>query len=196
MPLGVALVDTVSVTEFNTLLGVYTGSAVSSLTTIASNDDIDPVNGILQSRVTFSATGLMRYWIAIDGFNGATGDTTLNWNLVASASVASLSPDQQTPGLAQAGRATLACSFLPEGELQLAAAGLPLQTYIIERSCDLAHWTTLATTVADPTGSAFFVDKSTMHLDRQSDPICGPLSGGAFAPSTRRFYRAIPVRSN
>jgi hypothetical protein len=192
---GQTTFDTLGST-FNTLLGVYTGSAVSSLTTIASNDDIDPVNGILQSRVTFSATGLMRYWIAIDGFNGATGDTTLNWNLVASASVASLSPDQQTPGLAQAGRATLACSFLPEGELQLAAAGLPLQTYIIERSCDLAHWTTLATTVADPTGSAFFVDKSTMHLDRQSDPICGPLSGGAFAPSTRRFYRAIPVRSN
>ena len=35
--------------------------------------------------VSFSATGLSRYYIAIDGFNGATGDTTLNWSFQAGA---------------------------------------------------------------------------------------------------------------
>ena len=80
---GTATFTTVG-SSFNTLLAVYTGNSVSTLTNIASNDDIDPVNTNLASSVTFSATGLQGYHIAIDGYNGATGDTVLNWNLSAS----------------------------------------------------------------------------------------------------------------
>src|SRR5437773_5978573 len=39
--------------SFDTLLGVYTGSSVSALTTVASNDD-DPSGGMLTSRVNFN----------------------------------------------------------------------------------------------------------------------------------------------
>jgi hypothetical protein len=60
----------------DTTLAVYTGSALTSLTSVASNDDINP--GVVQaSTVTFSATAGTTYFIAVDGFNGiAQGDTT------------------------------------------------------------------------------------------------------------------------
>ena len=62
--------------SFDTLLGVYTGTAVSSLTTIASNDDIG--SGVLQSTATFNAVAGTTYQIAVDGYNGASGNITLN----------------------------------------------------------------------------------------------------------------------
>jgi hypothetical protein len=201
---GTATFDTLGST-FNTLLGAYTGSAVNSLTTVASNDDIDAANGILQSRITFDAAGLSRYYIAIDGFNGVTGDTTLNWNLVsggaAMAAIGSFGQDKGTLATAGAGRPVLAQNFLGEGEFQLTVAGLPLQRYLIERSCDLAHWTPLVATVADSAGLAYFVDKTTMHLERQArsgDPLCGPgqLSGTSFSPGVMRFYRATVLGPN
>ena len=62
--------------NFDTLLGVYTGSSVSGLTTIATNDDAR--RNTVQSRVRFRPTAGVTYQIAVDGFNGATGDITLN----------------------------------------------------------------------------------------------------------------------
>src|SRR5205814_7267214 len=54
--------------SFDTLLGVYTGTSVSGLTTVVSNDDIG--GGVLQSRVTFNAVVGTTYRIAVDGYNG------------------------------------------------------------------------------------------------------------------------------
>ena len=68
--------------NFDTILGVYTGTSVSSLTLITSNDD-DPNGGGLHSRVSFNSTSGTTYRIAVDGFNGASGNITLNWSLVA-----------------------------------------------------------------------------------------------------------------
>ena len=63
--------------DFNTLVGVYTGTAVNALTPVASNDNVTP--GInLTSAVSFNATAGTTYQIAVDGFNGATGNITLN----------------------------------------------------------------------------------------------------------------------
>ncbi len=69
---------------FDTLLGVYTGSAVASLTTIASNDDV--AAGNTTSRATFTVTSGTTYRIAVDGKAGAWGalSLALNW-LAASA---------------------------------------------------------------------------------------------------------------
>lgn len=75
---GTATIDTIG-SNFDTLLAVYTGSAVNSLTLIASNDDIG--GGNVQSRVTFTATSGTTYQIAVDGYGGATGNITLNWSL-------------------------------------------------------------------------------------------------------------------
>jgi hypothetical protein len=57
--------------DFNTLLGVYTGTAVNGLTAVASNDDA--AVGIVTSKLTFSAVNGTTYRIAVDGKNGAVG---------------------------------------------------------------------------------------------------------------------------
>jgi hypothetical protein len=62
---------------FDTLLGVYTGTTVAALTTIASSDDIDP--GVVQaSSLTFTATGGTTYFFAVDGFDGDNAGISLN----------------------------------------------------------------------------------------------------------------------
>src|SRR3989442_10607968 len=60
---------------FDTLLGVYTGTSVSALTTVASNDDS---GGTMQSSATFNAVAGTTYQIAVDGYNAASGNITLN----------------------------------------------------------------------------------------------------------------------
>jgi subtilisin family serine protease len=61
-------------TPLNTLLAIYTGTAVNSLTTIASNNDSSIVgDGTTTSRLTFNATGGTTYQIAVDGSGGAGG---------------------------------------------------------------------------------------------------------------------------
>jgi hypothetical protein len=74
---GSATVDTIG-SDFDTTLGVYTGTAVNALTTIGSNDDIQ--SGNLRSSVTFTASAGTTYRIAVDGYGGASGNITLNWS--------------------------------------------------------------------------------------------------------------------
>ena len=68
----------------DTLLGVYTGSAVAQLTLVASDNDS---GGAGPSRLTFAATGGITYRIAIDGTNGVRGIYNLNWKSPATPSV-------------------------------------------------------------------------------------------------------------
>lgn len=61
--------------SFDTVLGVYTGSPVSALTEVASNDDSQ--SGGLFASLTFNATAGTQYQIAVAGFNGATGNISM-----------------------------------------------------------------------------------------------------------------------
>jgi hypothetical protein len=64
---------------FDTLLGVYTGGAVTGLSPVASNDDtFGGVCGSTRSAVSFSAVGGTIYRIAVDGYDGATGPVALS----------------------------------------------------------------------------------------------------------------------
>ena len=61
----------------DTVLAVYTGSALNNLNVVASDDDSgEGVN----SRVTFNGSAGASYWIAVDGFGGAIGTVSLNVN--------------------------------------------------------------------------------------------------------------------
>ncbi|MCX6874980.1 MAG: M6 family metalloprotease domain-containing protein [Verrucomicrobia bacterium] len=60
--------------SFDTVLGVYTGAAVNALTVRASNDD---ATGTRTSYVSLAVTGGTTYFIAVDGYHGATGDITV-----------------------------------------------------------------------------------------------------------------------
>lgn len=65
-------------TTTDTRLGIYTGSAVSSLVMVAEGDD----NCGYMPQATFTATGGQRYYIGVSGYaddNGDQGDFTLHW---------------------------------------------------------------------------------------------------------------------
>ena len=202
--------DTVGST-FDTLLAVYVGNSVNGLAAVASNDDIASTN--FQSRVTFTALVTTQYHIAIDGYNGASGNTTLNYSqpgptlgLVPGANSTS-SPAKEVDVLGH--RPTLSYNLLAAGEYELTITGQPLRSYTVEVSYDLIQWTPLATTLADLAGVAHFRDKATMPAHRESpgnseagviqsgtgDPVCGVSSRSAFAgaagPAKGRFYRVV-----
>jgi len=61
--------------SFDTLLGVYTGSAVNAFRVVAANDDVSRADKT--SKVTFSVTAGTKYWIAVDGYLGASGSVKL-----------------------------------------------------------------------------------------------------------------------
>ncbi|NEQ77198.1 MAG: S8 family serine peptidase [Okeania sp. SIO2C9] len=69
---GLVTIDTFG-SDFDTILAAYTGSSVSSLTEIASNDD----SSSLQSQIAFQAVAGTNYQIAVDGFDGAAGNVEL-----------------------------------------------------------------------------------------------------------------------
>jgi hypothetical protein len=64
--------------DFDTLLAVYTGAALESLSLIASNDDVQR-EGVLvgASELTFDAKKGTSYLIAVDGHHGETGRVIL-----------------------------------------------------------------------------------------------------------------------
>ena len=85
---GSATIDTIG-SGYDTILAVYTGTAVNGLTLVGGlnvgfNDDI--ASGNTASRVVFSATQGTTYRIAVNGFEntsgsgGDTGTITLNWS--------------------------------------------------------------------------------------------------------------------
>jgi hypothetical protein len=79
---GTLTIDTLG-SNFDTLLGVYTGSGVSALTLVpgGSNDD-NPSGGTTTSRVRIAVTAGTTYQIAVDGYDGVYGVITLHLNLV------------------------------------------------------------------------------------------------------------------
>ena len=79
--------------NYDSILAVYTGSALGSLTRVASNDDSSSCT-VAQSRVEFEADGGTTYWIAVDGFGGATGTIDLDISTV-------LIPPPPPPGPAE-----------------------------------------------------------------------------------------------
>lgn len=61
---------------FDTLLAAYTGSSISSLASVAENDNDA---GLITSKITFNVAAGTTYAIAVDGNNAATGNITINW---------------------------------------------------------------------------------------------------------------------
>jgi hypothetical protein len=74
---GEVQIDTFG-SDFDTLLGVYTGSALDGLTEVAANDQTDGN----QSRVRFEAVAGTTYSIAVDGYEGEQGFVELYYGPV------------------------------------------------------------------------------------------------------------------
>jgi len=63
----------------DTVLAVYTGDNVASLTLVTNSDDIAGATNRM-SRLVFTPTTGTTYHIAVDGFGGGAGNVELNWN--------------------------------------------------------------------------------------------------------------------
>jgi hypothetical protein len=70
--------------DFDTIMAVYTGAAVDSLTWVNDNDDyVNDVVSREQSRLSFSAATGTTYHIAVDGWKCDQGYIALNWGSAA-----------------------------------------------------------------------------------------------------------------
>ena len=83
--------------DFDTLLAVYQGESVSTLSEITSNDDSAECANGTGSQVSFTVMAGQSYMIAIDGKNGATGNIDLRWNYAGQAT------SEEIPTLAEWG---------------------------------------------------------------------------------------------
>lgn len=68
--------------NFDTLLAVYTGTRVDRLTALNSNDDAPNGSGV-HSELLQAVRGGTRYYIAVDGIPGASGQIFLTYNFTA-----------------------------------------------------------------------------------------------------------------
>jgi uncharacterized repeat protein (TIGR01451 family) len=82
---GIASIDTHG-SNFDTLLAVYNGTVLNSLSLVAANDNDGSIGST--SSVTFVAQAGTTYLIAVDGAQGATGQIALTWNLAQQADLA------------------------------------------------------------------------------------------------------------
>ena len=128
---GYATLNT-SGSNFDTTLAVYTGTSIAGLVPVGSNDDS---NGTVQSEVRFLATAGTTYRIAVDGFQGKTGEIALNWSFPIAAA-----PGAPTGVSAQAGNASTTISFNPP----VSDGGSPITTYTA--TCTATGQTTRTTT--------------------------------------------------
>jgi len=123
---------------FNTLLGVYTGSSVSALTLIAS--DNNSLGGTNRSFVSFYAIDGTTYNIAVDGYNGASARITLTLTSVGTVTAPYLSQMQR----------------LSNNMIQFTLTGDPARTYSIQGSSNLVNWDPLSTLTTAGNGTAVY----------------------------------------
>jgi hypothetical protein len=139
----------------DTTLGIYTGSTLASLTTIASNDDID--RGIVQaSTVTFSAVSGVTYYIAVDGFDADSSGLTLNLNsttiAIGSAPVITTQPVSKTVTAGTTASFSVLASGNPtptyqwqKGGIGISGANASTYTIASPASGDAGNYTVTAT---------------------------------------------------
>ncbi len=129
---GTAEISTLG-SDFDSLLGVYAGNALSNLVLIAANDQ-DPQGGDT-SRVTFSAAAGQPYHLAVDGYAGAMGAVVLQMALT------SMPPQLIAPHLTSNG-------------FRFTVVGNPAQSCRVDFTAPppATGWTILATNTLDASG--------------------------------------------
>lgn len=74
---------TTSNSVFDTLLAVYTGTRVDRLTPVSANDDAPLGGGAVHSDLLQAVRAGVRYYIAVDGLSGASGQLFLTYGFTA-----------------------------------------------------------------------------------------------------------------
>jgi alpha-tubulin suppressor-like RCC1 family protein len=81
--------------NFDTILGVYTGSAVSTLNLIGSNDDVDS-GTVRTSAFSFTAVSGTTYYFVVDGWDGYMGTIRINLSFASNAPSITSHPSNKT----------------------------------------------------------------------------------------------------
>jgi hypothetical protein len=119
---GTLTVDTCTGTAFDSIIGVYTGDVVNTLTQRGFGDDECGGN----ARATFAVTTGTTYRIAVAGYQGASGPFTLTWNLVVPAPANDAFASAQTiNGASGTVNGTTVGATFQTGELDHAGATQP-----------------------------------------------------------------------
>lgn len=100
-------------TTFDTMVIVYTGTAVGALRAVAGNDDA--CNGEL-SRVAFQAAAGTTYHVAVAGYESASGSFTLSWRRLAAPANDQFAAAQPLTGVSGTISATTLGATLEPGE--------------------------------------------------------------------------------
>ena len=108
--------------NFDTVLAAYTGTSITGLTQLASNDQFNATN---QSRITFDATEGTTYRIVVDGFGSTTGSVGLQWTTSPPAND-NFAQAQVLPG--PPGSARPPASVRPASRANWTSTAVPLRT--------------------------------------------------------------------
>lgn len=111
--------DTLQNTTVDTVLAVYTGNSLETLTEVAANDDATP-GLVVQSRATFQANAGTTYRIVVDTKAPTRGNFRLRWR-----------PTVQ-----------LSASRTPENHLNLTITAAAPGFYELQESTALPNWST------------------------------------------------------
>ena len=132
--------------SFDTLLGIYSGTALSNLIEIASNDDIDSLSGVFTSAATFDVQAGQVIQIAVDGYDGAAGQIILQVEAV----LTRLND----------------CKRLANGQFRFTLSGAAGRYYDIQASGDLNLWGPV-TRVFNTNGTVVITDPVASNLRRR-----------------------------
>jgi Pro-kumamolisin, activation domain/Divergent InlB B-repeat domain/Glucodextranase, domain B len=151
---GVLTLSTTN-SSFDTLLGLYTGSKVSQLTTVASNDDAYAGAPGGFSQIVQAVRSNQTYHIAVDGFDGVGGNAVLSYSF-APATVYHLVTSSTTGG-----------SVFP-GPGDYAGGSTVMVTATPDQFFDFANWSGGSAAVANPLS---IVVNSNVTLTANFQPI-------------------------
>jgi len=134
-------------TPFDTLLGVYTGTAVNALTLISANDDVEPPPTTGTDSQTRNRTSIVNvnvtqgttYYFAVDGWSGEWGSNiSLTFTLTPAATAPTITT-QPTSQTVNAGTSVT---------LSVVATGVPAPTY---------QWLKNGTAITGATASSYML---------------------------------------
>jgi len=124
---------------FDTLLAVYTGSDVSALTLVASDEDS---GGFYTSALKFNATAGTDYRIAVDGLAGSTGHILLSWRLEPTTV-------EEVPRI----------TAQPAGRTVAVGARVPLNVGVVSSATPSYQWFRNGVAIAGANRSKFTIEK-------------------------------------
>ncbi len=174
-----------SLTNFDTTIGIYTGSAVNALTQIGFNDDTPGCNSVVNpnygSTVAFNAVGGTTYRIQVDGYANATGQFNLFYGYSGYTTVLTGATATEGGGT---GAFTVVLNAVPTGTATITIGASPQCTFAPSTlTFTSANWNVAQTVVVTATDDAI-VEGGHFCAPASITPSGGGVVGSSAPPPT------------